>query len=325
MLKENVILEAEKLDEWLDTYQMNNGMLTVVLDACHSGSFLPPLNAQGGQKRIVISSAKAEENARLYNDGILSFSNHFFRYIFNSENVYSAFDKAAAIIKKMPYSQTPQLDDNENGSLAKITFIGNDLVQSISKGPEILSISEPQTISLTTSATIKTIIRSNKIISSVIASIYPPETIFSEDSIKIPSFELIKVSDQPDDSNAAIYTGNYNSFNVQGVYHLSIYATDKDSFTSMPKTTSVVVKNAISNRAIILGSFYDNEWPVTEKNISLAYNTLLSQLYSDKNIDLLSPHAIESIEYAPLSPSMKSLINVFENIPVEKQKILFYI
>jgi len=83
-------LAASQVKGWLDTWQaaVPGRALTIVYDACQSGSFLNELGAPG---RIVITSASGTENAYFVSQGTLSFSNLFWTEIFNGKDLEQAY------------------------------------------------------------------------------------------------------------------------------------------------------------------------------------------------------------------------------------------
>jgi len=76
-LDQKEVLKAETLKTWLDTLQGTiPGSVTVVYDACESGSFNPIL-ATDAHLRLVISSAKPGQSALFAAKGKVSFSQSF--------------------------------------------------------------------------------------------------------------------------------------------------------------------------------------------------------------------------------------------------------
>jgi len=323
-MTENVILFADELDEWLDIYQMkSNGMLTVILDACDSGNFLKPLASQNGQKRIVITSSSVDQPAQFHNDGTLSFSNDFWSYIFKGNSINFAFSNTKDNFenKYSTYRQDPLLDDDgdgiydsKDGNLAKAMYIGNGLIQSISSGPEILRISESQTITNNSTVAIEAFVSSQKSISSVKAFILPDNTVTMS-----KSFELNKKS-TTENTDLYNYKGTYNQFNANGLYRIYVYATDSNNQKSRAKLTSVTVNDVMVNRAVLLGSSFESDWPMIENNLNVAYNTLSFHLFTNETINVLSPKAIEDISCQYDYPNKENLTHAIEDIPSDKTK-----
>jgi hypothetical protein len=139
---ENEVLSAAALGAWLDEADAGiAGRITVIYDACQSGSFLEELE---GPNRIVITSSDAEESAYFLSTGTISFSNFFWTHVFNGFSVADAFTVATEAIGESIGFQTPQLRDPS--SLAAITHIGNG-TEIIGEIPEIVRATSNQQMS----------------------------------------------------------------------------------------------------------------------------------------------------------------------------------
>ena len=92
-IDQNSQLEAAQLDAWLDQIQPSiPGTVTVVYDACQSGSFIPALTASEEQSRLLIASAGADQPAIFAAKGEISFSRNFWSNYLVGGNLYSAFN-----------------------------------------------------------------------------------------------------------------------------------------------------------------------------------------------------------------------------------------
>src|SRR5690606_19090395 len=88
-------LNAADLASWLDTLQSDiDGTLTIVYDACESGSFLGNLFAPSAS-RVVITSTSPGEEAHFVTGGVVSFSGIFWTNILNGDSVAESFDAAS--------------------------------------------------------------------------------------------------------------------------------------------------------------------------------------------------------------------------------------
>ncbi|MEZ4526112.1 MAG: C13 family peptidase [Desulfobacterales bacterium] len=91
-LSSSETLSAAQLDAWLDAFQQNSlCKVTVIYDACKSGTFLTELTAPEGKERIVITGTSPDEDALFISQGTNSFSLYFWTNIFNGTDVQSAF------------------------------------------------------------------------------------------------------------------------------------------------------------------------------------------------------------------------------------------
>jgi len=137
-------LSAQELKALLAQIPTNVKQI-IILDTCYSGSFMDEL--AGVANRIVISSADAK--ALVWSTETMSFSEIFIRQLRNGNSVGEAFDLAESMIINEPEifgAQRPQLDDtqdglydNNDGQLARQTFIGGKKVHS-SLPPSIIEI-----------------------------------------------------------------------------------------------------------------------------------------------------------------------------------------
>jgi len=132
-MNETEILQSSTLGSWLDTLQGSiPGTITIIIDSCNAGSFLPQLTPPPGAERIVIASCLADEIACFHGQGTISFSYFFWSAIFNRNSVYDAFCSAKNGMALGNY-QTALLDDNGNGvgnekadgTLSRLTYIDN--------------------------------------------------------------------------------------------------------------------------------------------------------------------------------------------------------
>jgi len=296
-------LSASDLDSWLDTLQTSMpGKVTVIYDACESGSFISSLTPPQGKERVVITSTSLGESAYFVTQGSISFSNYFWTHIFNGVNVEDSFNLTKeAITYTTPY-QNPLLDANGNGivnesedyALIENTYIGNGTTIS-GDVPVIGSISEEQTIYSTSSALLfASEVTDIDGIARVWTVIRPPD--FNQGSSdntvqNLPSADLMPVDGIP-----SRYEVTYDHFNIEGTYQIAIYARDRIGNTSIPQITTVSVENPLRRRAIIVagGSQSDDLWPAIEKCATLVYETLTFQGYSDDDIYFMSPETFSA-------------------------------
>ncbi|MES0336936.1 MAG: C13 family peptidase [Candidatus Magnetobacterium sp. LHC-1] len=113
---ETETLSASELGQWLDTLQGKiSGKLTVVYEACESGSFLSYLRSASGKNRIVFTSISSGQYANFLSGGEISFSYPFWNGVSSGESVYDSYVAGKTIIDSEHWKQTPLLDDNGNG------------------------------------------------------------------------------------------------------------------------------------------------------------------------------------------------------------------
>ena len=141
-LAKKSFLSAQELDVWLDELQQElPGQLTVVYDACRSGSFIPILAAAGEQERLIISSSGAEQRAHFASKGDVSFSFHFWTNFFIGGDIYRSFTASKnAITTIFNRKQTAEIEADGNG--LPNTKNDNSVAQTFSFGQGIATASD---------------------------------------------------------------------------------------------------------------------------------------------------------------------------------------
>ncbi len=315
------ILGADELNGWLNELQNEiSGKLTIVYDACESGSFLSALKGSeddtGNKERIVITSTSPGELAWFVTQGSVSFSNYFWTHIFKGSDLKNAFDSARKSVGYTTDNQHPLLDDNrdgayttDDGELALSTYIGTGFALG-GDAPVIVSKSLPQEISGTNTARLEAcVVNKNEGDEPphVWAVIRPPDYRTSGDPVyDLPSidFDLMPGED-------GCYELTYNEFDTAGTYQIAIYARDNSGNTSPPELTTVTVDNPLKRKAVILiGGSQSDIWPVMEQIGQLAYNALFFQGYSDDNIYLMSPVTFSSgVDALPTLENLEDVLS----------------
>ena len=110
------------LDAWLDELEaaVPGVLVNVIIEACHSGSFIenPASISQAG--RVVIASTGTNKNAYASAQGAF-FSDAFFTTAAAGGSLLTAFNNGKAAVVANGVDQTPWLDDDANG-----TYTGGD-------------------------------------------------------------------------------------------------------------------------------------------------------------------------------------------------------
>jgi sugar lactone lactonase YvrE len=284
------LLYAQDLDSWLDEIQDTiPGSVTLLYDACQSGSFLPLLTPPSGKERIIAASASSNEEALFGSQGTISFSFLFWARMFNGDSFYDSFVNAKNSVG-MSYAQTSQIEANGNGVgnededkvIAEALKIGNETL-SAGDIPVIGSVSPEQTLEGETSALIyaEDVIDANGI-SRVWAVITPPG--YSPGSLDSPVTDLPVLDLGIVGDNC--YEGTYDGFTEEGSYSIAIYASDGYGVISFPMPTEVnqtegfsawqlislsqqpldtnidAVLDTISDKVISVWAYMDSSWQV---------------------------------------------------------------
>ncbi|MFH2091849.1 MAG: C13 family peptidase [Pseudomonadota bacterium] len=307
-------LSATLLDEWLDSLQETmTGKITLIYDACQSGSFLEPLK---GENRIILTSAQNDEEAYFLTDGAISFSQPFWSNILMGKSIHDAFTTAKNTINAW---QSPLIDANGNGAanetddqtITRNMIIGSSFQMS-HEIPLIEAGSEARQISGENTADLFAVLNQGAYISRVWAMIRPPgymNTNSKNAVLEFPSIDLV-----PDENTPNRYTATYDKFYLSGTYHISIYAKDKKGNISIPHITSVSVDNPLLHRrAVILagGNANDPLWPAIEKEAKLAYTALKARQYSDEDIMFHCPTTIAGVDSISSFENLENTLTIW--------------
>jgi hypothetical protein len=242
-INESEALSAQDLAQWLNHLQDSRDIpITLIYDACKSGSFVaklspPPL----GKERIVITSTSPTEEAIISTN--LSFSFSFWSAINRGYELRDAFFYAR---NQIPPNQTPLLDANGNGkgnepedeSIAKTRKIRRGYKPQTDV-PYIFDVSAPQIIHNETSVTLRagvSYFKGGSAIQRVWAIISPPGFLPDFPNTPITNLPSIELSD-PD--NDGIYEGVYDNFTKNGIYSITICATNTHGDYALFRRTTV--------------------------------------------------------------------------------------
>ncbi|MCF8145711.1 MAG: hypothetical protein K9N21_17510 [Deltaproteobacteria bacterium] len=239
------LLYATELDGWLDTLQQTlHGHVTLIYDACESGSFLPYLLPPSGKQRYVAASTSPGEESIFVGNGTVSFSFLFWGHMFNGESFYNSFVNAQKSVSTT-YSQTCQLDANGNGignekedkDMASQLRIGNE-TKSAGDVPVIGGVSPAQSLSSGTSASIYAdqVIDADGISRVWAVITHPDYTPGGSDTpvTDLPTLDLTSAGNSR-------YEGTYTGFTMPGAYNIAIFAMDRKGVLSLPVQTSVTM------------------------------------------------------------------------------------
>jgi DNA-binding beta-propeller fold protein YncE len=262
-MSETEVLKAEDFASWLNELQQTmQGIMTVIYDACESGSFVSKLMPPPGKQRILITSTSPGEPAYFLSQGALSFSYPFWSQIFGGAKIYDAYVVGKDVIGVAVgagKSQNPEIDDNGNG-------IGNEKTdgdlareKNIGKGfiiagdiPSISTISQDQVLNGQTSATITVEVVTTGRITRVWAIVHSPDFTNPTDNpiTDLPTFDLTW------NEQSRRYEGTYDGFTVAGTYTITVYAMNENMIISLPKTTKV--EQTLGEASIVLQTPLDD-------------------------------------------------------------------
>lgn len=236
------ILTAALLNQWLSDFQDITGrQVVVIVEACQSGSFVDALK---GPNRVIIGSAEAGENSNL-NDKF-SFTKFLMSSIFNGTDLKNAFGVASSKLHFLPApwkNQIPQMDDMEEGALAKSIFVGGNF--KIASAAPVISGDVEVTMAEDGKVTINATATDLEGLQEVWAIAIPPgfTTQFdvvdftTPDLTGLPNFEMTK------EEGTDVYSVSTYSIFKTGNHRVIVYALDTEgNITNSEEKIVTIVK-----------------------------------------------------------------------------------
>jgi PKD repeat protein len=232
-----------QVDGWLDQLESSVPGLkvNVIIEACHSGSFIDADESLSEPGRVVIASTGALNRAWASASGAV-FSDHFIGALDQGDSLYNSFQKATWATQAAHPNQTPWLDDDgdevANGALdgvesARRGFAFAGTLPAEQWPPYVVQVKGPIKPERT-QGVIEAEVRDDEGVDDVWAVIYPPSYQAPEPGEEMVDEVLPTIVLQPqqgrDDWYAALYTG----FLEQGVYTVVVYAEDFDDLAARP-------------------------------------------------------------------------------------------
>ena len=232
-------VSSQDLSSWLDELEASSGcdQVTVIVEACHSGSFIDREAASLSKNgRVVIASTSRDNLAYASAQGAY-FSDAFFSAVAESNSLLASFSQAQGAVALTGVSQTPWLDDNgdEQFDASDGVLAGNRYIASAfgALAPEI-SLASVSEQAGTISAWVQP---GNEPLHLVWAAVVPPsfqEPTFTTMELGVPLVRL-----EPDPQREGRYTGTYGTFAEQGLYRVVIYAEDRAGNQALPTLVRV--------------------------------------------------------------------------------------
>ncbi len=259
-ISESEILEASKLDEWLDAIQQNNADLERVIlfyEGCYSGSFLPLLSPPEGKERILMTSSDSKKKALVGGKGSVSFSSYFWTRMILGKDFYDSFTNAKQSII-LNHTQNPQIDANGNGignegsdkSISRNIRIGRT-DNNFNEIPYVTSVPQPVILEegMTSALIYADDIISEDGVAQVQAVITPPDysgDAEGNDFVSLPVIDLYHAGN-------GRFERSYHEFATKGTYKIAIFASDEDGdlspteqFTVTQLAKDIVLKGDIN-------------------------------------------------------------------------------
>ena len=234
---------SKTLDDMLSSLEGASGVdeVNVVIEACHSGSFIDFLQGPGLHDslskagRVIITSTDREHNAYASASGAY-FSDAFFTCIASSKDLKTCFVQARSAVTVSPNGQSPWMDDNgdhiytgSDGSVAVTRYVAKFFGAS---PPQIISAN---VVVAGANGTLTARVQEGSAkIDKVWAVIYAPS--FEEPAGTTLSLGAPVVQLAADPNVAGLYTTPYpNGFTEPGEYRVVFYARDRSDDYATPR------------------------------------------------------------------------------------------
>ncbi|MEE9336893.1 MAG: 6-bladed beta-propeller [Methylococcaceae bacterium] len=257
-INDHEVLTSAQLSTWVN--QLDDiipGKVTVIIESCQSGSFLPAL---AKQKRNLIASTNANQPAIISNKGLNSFSYYFWSEISAGATLQEAFKTGRQGMSPQfveGQAQSAQLDSNgdtlfnasDYGDLANFCignctkYYSSSQTEYVSDAPVILSVTESLTLEGTTSAELTMQINNRENITQAWVTIIPPD--FRHQKTDEPVSELNKIPLKCDANQRC--TTEYQGFDKPGDYQATFYAQNINFQMAIPKSIIITQSDGLDD------------------------------------------------------------------------------
>ena len=318
-------ISATELNGWLTGLQECWGTeVTLVIDCCNSGSFLPALAYPGAAKRVVIAACGADEPTVFVAGGLVSFSEAFFAGLMLGLSAGDAFISAQSA---MAAYQAACLDDDGNGTYvygadgayASGVRVGASFVAG-KDVPQIRSVLDNQQLSGGTVATLwADDVVSSYPVARVWCQVVPPG--YRPDPANpvtdLPQLELAY------NSGTRRYEAQYSGFSEEGTYKVIYYAKDLWESVSLPRQ-SYVVQSGFKEKAVIVagGAAGDANRAAADGMADFAHTVLCQRRLGTNSICYLGPWVKAGVAGAA---DRAGLMNAVTNWAKGSDKLTLYL
>ena len=292
----NEILSAEQLNNQLAALP---GKLTMIYDACKSGSFIDVLAAPG---RTILTSSQPEQDAYFLSQGAISFSGVFWQQVLMGNDLQTAFAATEQVLSQMILAQTPML--SVDGSTTHSAALANRYIGVGRQYQHRAAVIQSGAATIENNAIVinANVVAGQTDIARVWAFILSENTTDSsavEPRISLPTVELSLGEDGK-------YHGQFDDVVAAGGHQLVIYASDRLGLSSMPAFVEIEAVG-IGKKAIVVAAYGSNSSKVdrVERQVELIYQSLRQQGYGDQEIYVLGQHpladddnSVTALEYA---------------------------
>jgi hypothetical protein len=233
----------EEIDNWLDALEsaVPGLKVNIIIEACHSGSFIDLSETLSKPGRVVISSTGANTLAYASTDGA-TFSDAFVSALGRGMSLYGAFEEARGIATTSHLDQVPWLDDNGNGYPNQSTDGMEAQLRGFTYGgtlpgeqwPPYILEAEVGVI-VDEEGVITAEVVDDKGIVSVWAVIYKPSYVPPDPNGQEMPQENLPTITLLDQDGDGVYSALYEGFDEVGAYRVVVYAVDVENINGNPK------------------------------------------------------------------------------------------
>lgn len=243
-------LTPAQLNEWLDQLEaaVPGIKITIVIEACYSGSFIEGDQRISKAGRLVITSTNAQNVAYASTKGA-QFSDRFLTSLREGYGFSNSFWDAQYSVRRLNRIQEPWIDANGNGvpnetadgADANAHSADNQQQPADLWAPFIVTAQGPEAI-VDNKGLLRAEVRDNKGVQRVWAAIYPPgyapptnvEELVAED---VPTIDLTALGNHQ-------FSAEYTQFTNDGLYRIALYAEDNDGLKA--KFTLLEVRKGVT-------------------------------------------------------------------------------
>ena len=227
----------DELDGWLDALESAAPGVTVnvIVEACHSGSFIDLLQSVSQPGRLVIASAGAWGRAYASDTGAV-FSDHFLSALGRGMSLYASFQEAEWAACTVHPDQTPWLDDDGDGFPNEAEDGGEASGRGFAFAGTVTEVQWPPYVAsagVSESGAITAEVRDDGSLSQVWAAVYPPSYTPPSPGAEMVQDDLptVTLAHQSGD----LYTADYD-FAEAGPYRVVVYAVDDEGIIGRPQS-----------------------------------------------------------------------------------------
>ncbi len=294
-------LAATNLAAWLNQLQDTRQVdVTVALDCCYAGRFLPALAYTGAARRVVLAATAADGLAYFLAGGAASFSEVMFNGILQGMTMLEAFRTARDAMAR--YQQAWLDDDGDgqytpaDGAQAAATVLGATAPAGGSI-PHIGAVAPNQVVTAGNRVELWAAdVAAAASLKRVWCVVVPPSfAAQGQDPIaQLPAVDLPYVA--RDGRHGTAYAG----FSEPGLYAVIYYAEDIWGGLSLPRASYITQAGSEENIILVTGgATNDAAWPACNNISRQAYHTFKARRFDDDHIYFINACTNQEVDAAP--------------------------